>query len=166
VSQPMDPSPSSLISDLTSESLSTARPSFSTDTPDRYDSANSSPNNAQRDADPQSPTSLRSEEYRQLFRLPTDEVLVEDFNCAYQENILIQGHMYLFVHFICFYSNIFGFETKKIIPFQEVTSVRRAKTAGIFPNAIEIFAGGKKYQLQCLNPLVDLAVLLRILSVP
>uniref|UniRef100_A0A2N9GJW3 Uncharacterized protein n=1 Tax=Fagus sylvatica TaxID=28930 RepID=A0A2N9GJW3_FAGSY len=53
VSQPMDPSPSSLISDLTSESLSTARPSFSTDTPDRYDSANSSPNNAQRDADPQ-----------------------------------------------------------------------------------------------------------------
>ena len=33
---------------------------------------------------------------------------------------------------------------QKIIPFQEVTSVRRAKTAGIFPNAIEIFAGGKK----------------------
>ncbi|RXI06805.1 hypothetical protein DVH24_025941 [Malus domestica] len=53
--------------------------------------------------------------------------------------------MYLFVHYICFYSNIFGFETKKIIPLQEVTSVRRAKTAGIFPNAIEIFAGSKKY---------------------
>ncbi|KAI4364494.1 hypothetical protein MLD38_020576 [Melastoma candidum] len=88
---------------------------------------------------------LRSEEYRQLFRLPAEEVLVEDFNCAYQENILVQGHMYLFAHHICFYSNIFGFETKKIIHFSEITSVKRAKTAGIFPNAIEIYAGGKKY---------------------
>ncbi|XP_042973662.1 protein VASCULAR ASSOCIATED DEATH 1, chloroplastic-like isoform X2 [Carya illinoinensis] len=62
--------------------------------------------------------------------------------------------MYLFVHHICFYSNIFGFETKKIIPFHEVTSVRRVKTAGIFPNAIEIVTGSKKYQLQCLNPVI------------
>ncbi|XP_031277528.1 protein VASCULAR ASSOCIATED DEATH 1, chloroplastic isoform X2 [Pistacia vera] len=53
--------------------------------------------------------------------------------------------MYLFDHYICFYSNIFGFETKKIVPFHEITIVRRAKTAGIFPNAIEIFAGGRKY---------------------
>ncbi|KAG4397291.1 hypothetical protein GLYMA_10G120400v4 [Glycine max] len=73
------------------------------------------------------------------------QVLIEDFNCALQENLLIQGHMYLFVNFICFYSNIFGYETKKIIPFPEVTSVRRAKTAGLFPNAIEILAGNKKY---------------------
>ncbi|KAJ0961882.1 hypothetical protein J5N97_029710 [Dioscorea zingiberensis] len=56
--------------------------------------------------------STRSEEYRLLFRLPADEVLLQDFNCALQENILLQGHMYLFIHHICFYSNIFGFETK------------------------------------------------------
>lgn len=36
---------------------------------------------------------------------------------------------------------------QKIIPFHEVTSVRRAKTAGIFPNAIEIFAGSKKVMI-------------------
>ncbi|KAJ8447279.1 hypothetical protein Cgig2_013056 [Carnegiea gigantea] len=54
----------------------------------------------------QSSISLRSEEYRQLFRLPSEE---------------------------------------KIISFQDVTSVRRAKTAGIFPNAIEIVAGGKRH---------------------
>ncbi|KAK8957195.1 hypothetical protein KSP39_PZI001180 [Platanthera zijinensis] len=89
--------------------------------------------------------SARSEEYRLLFRLPPDEVLVQDFNCALQENILLQGHMYLFVHHICFYSNIFGFETKKTIPFHEVTCVRKAKTAAIFPNAIEIAAAGKKH---------------------
>ncbi|KAK7386142.1 hypothetical protein VNO78_26144 [Psophocarpus tetragonolobus] len=125
--QPLDPSPSP-----------------PPDTADRSDSVNSSPNNLS-DTETQSPETLKSEEYRQLFRLPPEEVLIEDFNCALQENLLIQGHMYLFVNFICFYSNIFGYETKKIIPLPEVTSVRRAKTAGFIPNAIEILAGNKKY---------------------
>ncbi|XP_028184274.1 protein VASCULAR ASSOCIATED DEATH 1, chloroplastic-like isoform X2 [Glycine soja] len=112
----------------------------------RSDSFSSSPNHfSDAEIQLQTPDVLKSEEYRQLFRLPQEEVLIEDFNCALQENLLIQGHMYLFVNFICFYSNIFGYETKKIIPFPEVTSVRRAKTAGLFPNAIEILAGNKKY---------------------
>ncbi|XP_054794902.1 protein VASCULAR ASSOCIATED DEATH 1, chloroplastic-like isoform X2 [Prosopis cineraria] len=111
---------------------------------DRSHSSNSLQNPRQDAEIDESPDVLKSEEYRQLFRLPPEEVLIEDFNCALQENILIQGHMYLFVNFICFYSNIFGFETKRVIPLDEVTSVRKAKTAGLFPNAIEIFAGGKK----------------------
>lgn len=111
---------------------------------DRNHSSNSSPNFFN-SSDIPSPDALKSEEYRQLFRLPQEEVLIEDFNCALQENILIQGHMYLFVNYICFYSNIFGFETKRIIPLHEITGVRRAKTAGIFPNAIEIISGSKKY---------------------
>ncbi|KAJ8565563.1 hypothetical protein K7X08_008139 [Anisodus acutangulus] len=96
-------------------------------------------------SDAQNQLAMRSEEYRQLFHLPPDEVLVQDFNCALQESFLLQGHMYLFGHNICFYSNLFGFETKKIIPFHEITAVRRAKAAAIFPTAIEIVAGGKKY---------------------
>lgn len=89
--------------------------------------------------------SSRSEEYRQLFHLPPEEVLVRDFNCAVQKNILLQGHMYLFLRYVCFYSNIFGYEKKKIIPLRDITSVEKAKTAGIFPNAIEIVAWGKKH---------------------
>ncbi|GER49378.1 GRAM domain family protein [Striga asiatica] len=65
-----------------------------------------------RQLDLQSQPLSRVEEYRQLFRLPSDEVLIQDFNCALQDNFLLQGHMYLFVHYICFYSNLFGFETK------------------------------------------------------
>ncbi|KAF6143915.1 hypothetical protein GIB67_001709 [Kingdonia uniflora] len=53
--------------------------------------------------------------------------------------------MYLFVHYICFYSNKFGFDKKKIVPFDDVTSVRKAKTTAIFPNAIEISTGEKKH---------------------
>ncbi|KAL2609524.1 hypothetical protein R1flu_028097 [Riccia fluitans] len=88
---------------------------------------------------------LKSEEYRQLFHLPPEEVLIEDFNCALQKKILLQGHMYLFDQYVCFYSNIFGYEKKKVIPLKDVTSVRKAKTAGVFPNAIEITGWGKKH---------------------
>ncbi|OVA14958.1 GRAM domain [Macleaya cordata] len=117
----------------------------SSETPDSSD-RNDQSDLARKEIEIQSsPAYLRSEEYRLLFRLPSDEVLVQDFNCAFQESILLQGHMYLFVHHICFYSNIFGFETKKAIPFHEVTCIRKAKTAAIFPNAIEILAGGKRH---------------------
>ncbi|GBG60215.1 hypothetical protein CBR_g3459 [Chara braunii] len=56
-----------------------------------------------------------------------------------------KGHMYLFDRFVCFYSNIFGYEKKKVIPLKDVTCVRKAKTAGVFPNAIEITALGKRH---------------------
>nr|KJB24885.1 hypothetical protein B456_004G166100 [Gossypium raimondii] len=141
----MDRSLSKAVSDDVSDSSTSPNDSSPTHTPDRNDASNASPNPSYKDVDIQSQSALRSEEYRQLFRLPPEEFLVQDFNCAFQESILLQGHMYLFVHYICFYSNIFGFETKKVIAFNEITSVNRAKTAGIFPNAIEIFAGGRRY---------------------
>ncbi|KAL1802374.1 hypothetical protein ACET3Z_031021 [Daucus carota] len=125
--------PQSMASQSTSQSAS----------PDRSPSDLSSRSPSKRET--QSQPSLKSEEYRQLFRLPPEEVLIQDFNCALQESFILQGHMYLFVHYVCFYSNLFGFETKKIIPFEDISSVRRAKTAGLFPTAIEITAAGKKF---------------------
>jgi len=133
--QSMESSPPRRVSDAASDSSSSGLLSNATDPP------NSSPSYS-KEFDQ---VSQKSEEYRNLFRLPQDEVLIQDYNCALQENFLLQGHMYVFGHYICFYSNLFGFETKKIIPFHEVTAVRRAKAAGIFPTAIEIIAGGKKY---------------------
>ncbi|CAM8943204.1 unnamed protein product [Rhodiola kirilowii] len=100
---------------------------------------------SQKELDLVAAAAMKSEEYRQLFRLPPGEVLVQDFNCALQENMPFQGHMYMFRSYMCFYSNIFGFETKRIIPFSSITVLRRAKTAGILPNAIEVFAEEKKH---------------------
>ncbi|KAL3516853.1 hypothetical protein ACH5RR_023755 [Cinchona calisaya] len=134
----MDRTPSRRVSDASASDSSAAG------TPNRPSSLDRS-SSSSRQLDYQNQLFLKSEEYRQLFRLPQEEVLIQDFNCALQENFLLQGHMYLFAHYICFYSNLFGFETKKIIPFHEVTSVRRAKAAAIFPTAIEILAGGKKF---------------------
>ncbi|KAL3815000.1 hypothetical protein ACJIZ3_016268 [Penstemon smallii] len=150
----VDPTPSSIPPISQSMDSNNSPRRFSCDTPpsgapetEPLDRSSPSTPSPSRQLEPQlSGQSLsKVEEYRQLFRLPPDEVLVQDFNCAFQENFLIQGHMYLFVHNICFYSNLFGFETKKIIPFHEITSVRRANVVGVFPTAIEILAGGKKY---------------------
>ncbi|CAN8296007.1 unnamed protein product [Cochlearia groenlandica] len=140
---PPPPPPSSeVVSDPSPSSPDGSR------SPDLHDSFTSSPSPSTgfaASSDYQSEVISKSEEYRQLFRLPAEEVLIQDFNCACQESILLQGHMYLFIHYICFYSNIFGYETKKVIPFSDISCVKRAKTAGIFPNAIEVSAGGKKY---------------------
>ena len=46
--------------------------------------------------------------------------------------------MYVFDSFICFYSNVFGVERRKIIALQNVTQVVKARTALVVPNAIEV----------------------------
>ncbi|KAG6504881.1 hypothetical protein ZIOFF_037229 [Zingiber officinale] len=159
--------------------------------------------------------SSRSEEYRRLFRLPSEEVsgvcacfiesiqmalklvLIQDFNCAFQENILLQYFLDFLHRVICIYSptisafiqifldlrrrlqacklchlvevseNFFifllvhfpafqyllliylilniTFIAQKMISLHEVNAIHKAKTVAIFPNAIEIVAGGTKY---------------------
>ncbi|XP_038683963.1 protein VASCULAR ASSOCIATED DEATH 1, chloroplastic isoform X3 [Tripterygium wilfordii] len=112
----LDASPSKRNSDASSDRSSTATLPSTADAQDRSDQELSiSGSSPKRSVEFQSPSASKSEEYRQLFRLPPDEVLVQDFNCASQESILLQGHMYLFTRYICFYSNIFGYETKDSI---------------------------------------------------
>ena len=43
---------------------------------------------------------------------------VEDFHCALQKKICLQGRLYLFQHHVCFYSNLFGFVKAKVIPLK------------------------------------------------
>lgn len=44
--------------------------------------------------------------------------LVDDFMCALQKRVLLQGRMYVFDHHVCFYSNLFGYVKAKIIPLK------------------------------------------------
>lgn len=39
-------------------------------------------------------------------------IIKADYSCAIQRNMLLQGRMYVTDRFICFYSNLFGFEKK------------------------------------------------------
>jgi hypothetical protein len=51
-------------------------------------------------------------EMHKLFKeLPESEKLLDDYSCALQREILAQGRMYLTQSYLCFYANIFTWET-------------------------------------------------------
>ncbi|GAA6085712.1 protein Aster-A isoform X2 [Tachysurus ichikawai] len=62
----------------------------------------------------------------------------ENYSCALQKDILLQGRLYLSENWICFYSNIFRWETTITILLKEVTNLSKEKTAKLIPNAIQI----------------------------
>lgn len=78
-----------------------------------------------------------------LFDLPEEEALVTEYMCALHSKILLQGKMYVYENYVCFYSNVFGYIKKRKIPFKDITFINRAKTAMVFPNAIEITYEGR-----------------------
>lgn len=44
--------------------------------------------------------------------------VMDDFVCALQKKILLQGRIYVFEHYVCFYANIFGYVKKLVIPLK------------------------------------------------
>ncbi|XP_060222685.1 protein Aster-A isoform X2 [Meriones unguiculatus] len=88
----------------------------------------------------------RNEDFRKLFsRLPEAERLIVDYSCALQREILLQGRLYLSENWICFYSNIFRWETTISIQLKEVTCLKKEKTAKLIPNAIQICTESEKH---------------------
>jgi hypothetical protein len=75
-----------------------------------------------------------------------------DFTCALQKEILVHGRLYVSQNFLCFYANIFGWETNLVVRCADVQQVRKEKTAFVvcglvllfsphstqFPNAIQL----------------------------
>ncbi|GIL88424.1 hypothetical protein Vretimale_14984 [Volvox reticuliferus] len=72
-----------------------------------------------------------------LFELPPTERLLGDFHCAMRKRVLLQGRMYIFDHYVCFYSAVFGFAKKRRVPTRTIKAVRKRKHLG-FPNSLEI----------------------------
>lgn len=81
----------------------------------------------------------RNRDFHQLFRsIPEDDYLIEDYSCALQREIILQGRVYVSERHICFSSNILGWVKTLIISFDEIVSVEKEYTAMVFPNAIAI----------------------------
>uniref|UniRef100_A0A665TMB7 GRAM domain containing 1A n=1 Tax=Echeneis naucrates TaxID=173247 RepID=A0A665TMB7_ECHNA len=88
----------------------------------------------------------RNEDFRKLFKkLPDTERLIVDYSCALQKDILLQGRLYLSENWLCFYSNIFRWETTITILLKDVTSITKEKTAKLIPNAIQISTDNEKH---------------------
>ena len=89
-------------------------------------------------------TEVRNRDCRDLFELEPSEELEDEYSCALHKKILLQGRMYVFTSKVCFFSNVFGYVTKKTLDLKAVTSVRKTNNMG-FPNSIEIVYNGKVY---------------------
>lgn len=61
-----------------------------------------------------------------------------DFSSAFVSDILLQGYLYVTKNYIAFYSNVFGYVTKLLIPIKSVVKISKEKTVKIIPNAIAV----------------------------
>ena len=78
------------------------------------------------------------EQVRNLFNLSREEKILDDFGCSLSEKIPIPGRLYLTEHYICFGSNLFGFNRKYSIAFNEINELILKK------NIIEIKSKNNK----------------------
>ncbi|KAG8813778.1 hypothetical protein FRC17_001432 [Serendipita sp. 399] len=84
-------------------------------------------------------TMKRNQDFHELFpQVPADDYLIDDYGCALQRDILVQGRIYVSENHICFHANIFGWVTDLIIPVSGITAVEKKMTAFVIPNAIGI----------------------------
>ncbi|XP_070699638.1 protein Aster-B-like [Pempheris klunzingeri] len=88
----------------------------------------------------------RNEDFRKLFKqLPDSERLIVDYSCALQRDILLQGRLYLSENWICFYSNIFRWETLLMVRLKDICSMTKEKTARLIPNAIQLCTDNERH---------------------
>ncbi|WAQ81277.1 hypothetical protein PtA15_1A617 [Puccinia triticina] len=81
----------------------------------------------------------RNVDFHAVFKsIPEDDYLIEDYGCALQRDILVQGRLYISEQHLCFNANIFGWVTTLVIPFSDVVTVEKRMTALIIPNAIQV----------------------------
>jgi len=84
-------------------------------------------------------STVRDTAFHKLFtEIPDDDRLLDDFSCALSREILLQGRLYVSEHSLCFISNLLGWVTSLVIPFDDVIHIDRRSTAGLFPNGIII----------------------------
>uniref|UniRef100_A0A6B2E9C5 GRAM domain-containing protein n=1 Tax=Phlebotomus kandelakii TaxID=1109342 RepID=A0A6B2E9C5_9DIPT len=76
--------------------------------------------------------------HRHFQQVSTEEHVINYFSCALVSDILLQGHLYITDNYFAFYSNVFGFVTKLLIPIVSVVKISKEKTAKIIPNAVGV----------------------------
>uniref|UniRef100_A0A1Q3F5U8 Protein in glucosyltransferase n=1 Tax=Culex tarsalis TaxID=7177 RepID=A0A1Q3F5U8_CULTA len=82
--------------------------------------------------------SSRQKKFSRHFTQVEDEKVLNHFSCALVSDILLQGHLYITQNYFAFYSNVFGYVTKLLIPTVSVIKISKEKTAKMFPNAVGV----------------------------
>ncbi|XP_076181898.1 uncharacterized protein LOC143154028 isoform X4 [Ptiloglossa arizonensis] len=100
------------------------------------------PGKVSRSSSTSSPTTTSSARQKKFHRhfsqVAADERVLNYYSCALVGDILLQGYLYITPNYFAFYSNVFGYVTKLLIPTVSVLKISKEKTARIIPNAVAI----------------------------
>lgn len=66
-----------------------------------------------------------------LFGLPSDEIIFQDYGCAYSKGVLRHGRMFIAENHICFYANILGIKTRVVIRIVDIEKLEKSKLYGL-----------------------------------
>ncbi|KAI9264127.1 hypothetical protein BDA99DRAFT_571617 [Phascolomyces articulosus] len=122
------------------------RSSMSTTTATSIDVTQTPPLKTKRSDEIKLASTKRNIEFHTLFRsVPESDHLMDDYGCALQKEILIQGRIYISGSHICFNANIFGWVTNLVIDFTDIIEIEKRSTAIFIPNAIQISTSQAKY---------------------
>ncbi|KAI8902457.1 hypothetical protein BC833DRAFT_573606 [Globomyces pollinis-pini] len=87
----------------------------------------------------------RNSDFHDLFPLlDTNECLIDDYTCAWFNDVLLQGRLYVSQNFIAFHSKVIWTYTV-LIPLSDVKSITKKSVAGIFQTSLEIATEEKEY---------------------
>lgn len=88
----------------------------------------------------------RNADFHAMFpEIDEGDYLIEDYGCALQKDILVQGRIYVSEHHLSFHANIFGWVTNLVIPFRDVVALEKKMTAFVIPNAISVTTSSNKH---------------------
>ncbi|CAJ0931473.1 unnamed protein product, partial [Mesorhabditis belari] len=83
--------------------------------------------------------------FQRLFQLPFEERLVNYYTCClFVGHVPLQGHLYLSVNFLCFYSFIMGKKTKIKLKWTDITKLERVTTL-ILPQGLSVTTRDNRY---------------------
>ncbi|XP_056194521.1 uncharacterized protein LOC130149195 isoform X1 [Falco biarmicus] len=85
--------------------------------------------------------------YRKAFgELAEREALLACFSCAWQKEVPYHGRLYISSHHICFHASLLLKDIKVVVPIASVSTLKKANTALLVPNALSIrTASGEKF---------------------
>ncbi|KAI8343607.1 hypothetical protein BC941DRAFT_97976 [Chlamydoabsidia padenii] len=71
-------------------------------------------------------------------QVPPNDVLLHDFNCALQKDVLLQGRLFITQSFVGFKSNILGYVTTVELKIENIKHIDRVRTLRWMPRVLQV----------------------------